>query len=157
MRELLFRGKQVTDGEWVIGGIYINTDGKPHIVGKARYRPDTRDWDTAEYYENNPHCITACIEVIPETVGQFTGMVDKNGQKIFEGDIIARENYYNAIHRALIGYDHASFVYFNTSKAFYKDIPFVIDDCEDCINEDNYEIVGNIHDNPELLDAYRKE
>ncbi len=80
MREILYRGKDVDTGEWVYGGIVHQTDYYGDSVDKYFII------DGTDTYDNNIGGIT---EVIPETVGQFTGFIDSKGVKIFEGDIIA--------------------------------------------------------------------
>ncbi len=126
MREILFRGKQISDGEWVEGYLGIEVNNSPVI-----------QW--CEFDENYG---VDCVEesaVIPETVGQYTGMTDKNGTKIFEGDIVKVEN---ALVRGIFAVE-----YFGISACFivsHGERRYFLGGC-------NSEVIGNIHDNPELL------
>lgn len=149
MREILFRGKQHTDKVWVEGGVSIEND-KTYICRRARYRPDTRDWDTAEYYENNPHYTRALVEIVPETLSQFTGLFDKNDKKIFEGDIVKTK------------YGRLCIVVWFSSRVHNGwDLKTVLT-LENCMRtrpaetvdlyaKEYLEVVGNIYDNPEML------
>lgn len=79
MREILFHGKRVDNGEWVDGYyvcLYDCKGNKSH-----RIYPGYAETDCDEYYHD-------WFEVDPETVGQFAGFPDKNGNKMFEGDIV---------------------------------------------------------------------
>lgn len=132
MREILFRGKRTDNGEWVEGYYY-----------KAKYcRTDDElcDYITVphpkEYNEPSSHYI-----VNPETVGQYTGVTDKNGTKIFEGDIVKRF-WFGKMCVYQINYDNglASFI----GQAGIKFTTFDYD-------SEEFEVIGNIYDNPELL------
>lgn len=157
MREILFRGKQVDNGEWVEGdfchpcNIVFEAMGYDEVLGQKDV-PVINDY-----------------AVIPETVGQYTGLTDKNGTKIFEGDIAQytdEEGYYPEDCCDFVGkivLEHGAF-----GIATNDNIPI---DLDNWCDNDNFvslwelywnlepegemlssiEVIGNIHDNPELL------
>ena len=137
MREILFRGRRIDTGEWVYGfyGEYFN--GKKNI-------PCISIVDT--------HAIAGsfCYEVIPETVGQFTGLYDKNGVRIFENDIV---RYTDLAFNPNIGrFENMIFtsaVTYNLDNGCFS--PFEPDTFESYIRAENVEVIGNRFDNPELL------
>lgn len=148
MREILFRGKRIDNGEWIQGSFVIHGDDyyiAPDINaytsiggrGKGKYMLFGR------YYQ-----------VVPETVGQYTGMTDKNGKKIFEGDVL---NVHDQI-PMFDGYDTDEIVY-NGKVMYIKNQGMYV--CEGnndgnalcALNLGKCEIIGNVHDNPELLEV----
>ncbi len=122
MREILFRGKSVDDGTLIEGDLSHCV-----VVGETHIRR----------IEDNLSTTTHRID--PETVCQYTGLTDKNGRKIFEGDIINDIDY--GIMKCI--YLHGSFVW-------YKEDGFKIE-CMKYVPV--IEIIGNIFDNPELIDS----
>jgi len=137
VREILFRGKD-KNGDWVKGS-YINVgDDKIHRI-----------WITFTEQEKQMHKGTAIEDakgywedVIPETVGQFTGLYDKNGKRIFEGDIVK-----GAWNTVFVVYYDECYLQFRSKKAdgYGREL--------DYYGESNTcEVIGNIHDNPELLE-----
>lgn len=146
MREILFRGRRTKNGQWVEGDLC--TINMP-IISIAV--------NDANYYE-----------VIPETVGQFTGLTDINGKKIFEGDIVEfvggttnflRSNPYHSGHNVgtLLIVIHLPSGYTlclpNLSEFDYQapNITSHIDNYTFWNHQKSLKVVGNIHDNPELF------
>ena len=131
MREILFRGKRTNNGEWVEGkGIDLNFD-TAYIL--------TKEYDSCSGYYMGE------FEVIPETIGQFTGLTDKNGKKIFEGDIVKHyhdKKFPKSYSKGVIYWEEEYLRWKRTSENATCCI------ANDCI----YEVIGNIHDNPELLE-----
>ncbi len=125
MREILFRGKHTETNEWWEGDLFHT--GKRVFIR----RPDSPT--TYEHYS-----------VIPETVGQYTGLTDKNGKKIFEGDICQTKGF------PLID-DKPFVVEWNDDEcSFYWRDVLGTDEFNIGVSQ-NTTIIGNIHDNPELL------
>ena len=130
MREILFRGK-TKDGRWVEGNAFIPTKGGETCIVEQ----------DAPFHSN-------VYEVIPETVGQYTGLTDKNGTRIFEGDIVRYENYEPFYDRSYLTKDKVVF-----ADGEFTPIPKQYN-CEDdyySYEFRNFEVIGNIYDNPELL------
>ena len=91
------------------------------------------------------------VEVIPETVGQFTGLTDKNKREIYEGDIIRRQLYDFMGHKRDAEYDFGVVYYDDEVGAFgYRGFPLHNLQFFDKIGTEDIEVIANYHDNPEL-------
>ena len=136
MREILFRGKTYND-KWV-QGLLVQMDDHLTQIRKLGS-------DGIGYYD---------YSIVPSTVGQYTGLTDKNGKKIFEGDVL---NVHDQI-PMFDGYDTDEIIY-NGKVMYIKNQGMYV--CEGnndgnalcALNLDKCEVIGNIHDNPELLEV----
>ena len=127
MREILFRGKRIFDEQWVYGTMYKTaTDLNPFIltIGKSG----------------------CSYQVDEETVGQYTGLKDKNGKRIFEGDV-AKVLQGKDKDIAYVGFENGAFMLYPKTGNIYERTLW-----EYWYNDWDVEIIGNIHDNPELLE-----
>ena len=145
MREILFRGKRCDNGEWAYG-YYVRADHHWHQHGVHK------DWIICGAAANGGwFSIHNRCAVQAETVSQFTGLLDKNGKRIFEGDVVA-QNWYT--------HDEPSDDSFGEVVFCEYDCSFSVMD----VKQDGIvplgrchayhweaEVVGNIHDNPELV------
>ena len=147
MREIEFRGQRIDNGEWVYGFLYKLP--LPNGVACMILTTDNNHEDNS--IEPKYHlAFTLWVDLFlikPETVGQFTGLTDKNGVEIYEGDIV-RHPYIDPIFRDLVNIDDGV-----TSEVVFHDGAFVIKyDEDDFIYIDgftrhgNVEVVGNIHE-----------
>lgn len=127
-REILFRGKSIGIGVWLYG----------HLFNYGLTAP------------SNVPCISVCVPkswkeayilyaVSPDTIGQYTGLTDKNGVKIFEGDIVEFTNL--DLPNMVVRFDNGSFMLCEDEYSTYEELRM------------NYavEVVGNIYDHPELM------
>lgn len=140
MREILFRGKRCDNGEWLEGWYQPPVSGT-HIDGrKENLGASIAFVDYDGFLED--------AFIIPETVGQFTGLTDKNGKKIFEGDIVLYPwNEQDKPERFTIKFKDGQFVASPVKETEdYWD--FMVGGYSK-----EMEIIGNIHDNPELLEV----
>lgn len=135
MREIEFRGKLDGADKWVYGYYYGGYNWADFIISNEGFEHRQR--------------------VMHETIGQYTGLKDKNGTKIFENDIVGGYPHGNVVVRW--NDEWACFESYSTEIHFDEDgEPFekyittlFSNDLKDCFNE--WEVIGNIHDNPELL------
>jgi uncharacterized phage protein (TIGR01671 family) len=132
MREILYRGKRKDSGEWVYG-YYVISDNKSYMftgkTGLSQVTPAHR----LMYMDFERH------DVNPETVGQYTGLTDKNDVKIFEGDIVKGQgNIYIIKYTKIL----CAFEMYKLNKKLRLNASHLIVSL----------VMGNIHDNPELLE-----
>ena len=141
-REIKFRGKMIPENEWIFGTI-LRIPAPPVCFGKSetdKYYiqfPDPRympDW-------NMPYKMVQG-EVNPDTIGQYTGLHDKNGKEIYEGDIVKiTESKEIDIGKVIYEYNGFTVDVMNMDR-FYGRVHLL---------EKFTEVIGNIYDNPELL------
>ena len=125
MREILFRGKKVVGGKMIFGNYHTGAlTGKPFISGS---------------------------EVVPETVRQFTGLLDKNGTKIFDGDFVKFKTFAGLMSGERIVFTKGLVYWCDNNLAwrirsdYGNFLSYVI--------KDEMEVIGNIHENPEFLEV----
>lgn len=151
MRDIIFKGKRVDNGEWVYG-YYFKATHHWHNHGIHK------DWIATDTVQNGGWCnVRGKYAVLPETVGQYTGLTDKNGKKIWEGDIVIKigkiqiddKTFEDGIkEKGVVGFKFGCFALLDN----YKDDKsggtlFIAPKYE------SYEVIGNVFDNPELLEV----
>lgn len=157
MRTIKFRGKRIDNGEWVYGyycqAFRCNSPDKGHYIIREN---SNQDYDQL----GCDKAIDGATEVDPATVGQFTGLHDKNGEEIYGGDVLLitaedGEEYEVicewGIHRRTMDsgceVDIPSFCFKKASRVTFP----IVDNYINKHDLEIMEVIGNIHDNPELL------
>ena len=142
MREILFRGKRLQGGNWIEGYFFkSDINKKERNSGKATLI-FTPDCDT---FIMVPECHNSFM-VVSDTVGQYTGLKDKNGKRIFEGDV-AKVLQGKDKDIAYVGFENGAFMLYPKTGNIYERTLW-----EYWYNDWDVEIIGNITDNPELLE-----
>ena len=126
MREIKFRGKRIDNGKWIYGSLIIEEDPIA---------------DALKYFIKPFNFLTGKL-VAPETVGQYTDSNDKDKKEIYEGDIVR----YNDKLTGVVVWKYTGFVLELLNR---KKSPILL--WYDVDTEDNIEVIGNIHENPELI------
>ena len=131
MRVIKFKGKSSYHGEWVYGNLIVSENGEKYVV-------------ESDYFEEDGHHL-ACnsdtpVFTLQDTIGQFTGLLDKNEVEIYEGD------------KVIVNCDDEEFgiVVWDNEESEYE---IDSDGCRlklGCFYSRNLEVIGNIHDDPEL-------
>ena len=125
----LFRGKEKDSGKWIYGDLRHISDGHGGYILCIVDNTNGRNNDVTG------------VEVLPETVGQYTGLTDKNGVRIFEGDIVSLVKHDSLIYKVVYVPCRYELVNSKGVNCFVLDI----------YKSENIEVIGNIYDNPELL------
>lgn len=138
MREILFRGKRRDNRKWIEGSLvsFLNYKSAAILVSKS----------TAFFpKKSTTFCTNSCYEVIPETVGQYTGLIDKNGRKIFEGDIVEIPLFVTCKEPtvAVVVWNELYAKFGLEAESIKTDFYYYF--------SDEMKVIGNLHDNPELL------
>jgi len=130
MREIKFRGKSVETGKWIYGDLVHNALTYKSMIVPVAIKNE-------EYYP---------IEVIPESVGQYIGRHDKNGKDIYEKDLVIEPDWWWGSGEVRLSIDE---------NELNGDMQWIAGDCCNLWEQDEIEIIGNVCDNPELLEEHK--
>ena len=121
-REIKFRGKDLIHNKWIYGGLAEDRHDNAVILPK-------NNWQKG-----------GCVD--KDTIGQFTGLYDKNGKEIYEGDIVLHKTYHGE-KSCVVRFECGAFIVGYHEGSSTKRTPMLIN--KSCV------LIGNIHDNPELI------
>ena len=139
-REILFRGKLEYNGKWIYGDLLQYENGDVAIFGE---KLSSFGCECTEMSKRD--------RVIPDTIGQYTGLKDKDGNKIFEGDILEyigkRKDNMNKVYRRKIVFHEGMFALLSKELQAYSALK------HHCMEDGRFawRVIGNVHDNPELM------
>ena len=158
MREILFCGKRLDNGEWADGYLY---EHEPALVGIVSENdvPEPSKWFVTRtgFADWNMPRPVEFVEVDPSTVGQYTGLKDKNGKRIFEGDMI--KPFDDEVDKMVVEFHHGQFLLcLYGDRGYMAEYGWEEEGNYGCFEAeplssygDDIEVIGNIHDNPKML------
>lgn len=134
MREIKFRGKDLLKGEWRYGYLHLPDGGDNLMI-------QVNNYDS--------------FGVIPATIGQYTGLLDGNGQEIFEGDVMRiPETEFNIEIIGVVEFDRGSYIVRSFFSGTHSSLAWAIRERQS--GQRRGVVIGNIHDNPELIKEEEK-
>lgn len=137
-RQIVFRGKRIDNGEWIFGNLadysmkVFNTTIEKKVIFS----------NIVIFATDNFGFVVDDCAVDPNTIGQFTGLLDKNGKEIYEGDIILQQGY-SSKRPMLVRFGHGAFIVGWHGGSSTATRPMLI--------QKRCEVLGNIYENPELI------
>lgn len=151
MREIMFRGKRLDNGKWIEGHLIRCENGRTRICESKT--------DIFCYEKDCSIIQTVAHETETFTVGQYTGLKDKNGKRIFEGDMI--KPFDEEIDKMVVEFHHGQFLLcLYGERGYMAEYGWEEEGNYGCFEAeslssygDDIEVIGNIHDNPELLEG----
>lgn len=148
MREIKFRGKSKTDNMWCYGSYIFTDDNRNNPFRTSPFKESHKivfwyggDWNLGGWIDE---------EVIPETIGQYTGLKDKDGKEIYEGDILTWSENGITSNPLVVEFKHGAFGYTYSYDfiSFSGNSNFMFNQFDTDVR---FEVIGNIHDNTELI------
>lgn len=138
MRTIKYRGMD-EHGCWHVGWLAGTNDGFIYII------ENDEGWTDDGFHNDD---FSGCYKVLDKTIGQFTGLLDKNGKEIYEGDIVKTKGGWGGV----VLWNSRSYFYIKDNNYYeYEEPDLSPIGSLLCCERKQLEIVGNIHDNPELL------
>ena len=143
-REIKFRGKRTDNDQWIYGGFHYHKEVMLGVSSQEQFDKNNKSLIVMDGMSDwNLSVPINCYEVFRESVGQYTGLKDRNEKEIYEGDIVKRS-------AGKFG-DVISLVEYNSITAMFTTKLNDSNYNDTCLSDYDYEVIGNIYENPDLV------